>query len=123
MKEEDKLLKKIGKSNPYTVPEGYFEKFASELMDKLPEQEQPQFEPVKITTWQRIKPWCYMAAMFIGAALIIRVASYKPNPFEDNAVAIEADSEMYDTYIDYAVNQSLMDDYSLYIYLTEATAE
>ena len=56
MKEEDELLRKCGTKNPFTVPEGYFENFSKELMDKLPEKEIPLSEPV-ITTWQRVKPW------------------------------------------------------------------
>lgn len=127
MKEEDKLLKKVGTDNPFTVPENYFEHLTSEVMNKLPEQEEPQFVMKEVTTWDRVKPWVYMAAMFVGAALIIKVASYNPNPFEDKQIATTdaaADSEMvYDGYIDYAVTQSMMDDYSLYVYLTDASAD
>ena len=127
MKEEDKLLKKVGTDNPFTVPEGYFERLTSDVMNTLPEQEAPRFVMKKVTTWDRIKPWVYMAAMFVGAALIIKVASYNPNPFEDKHIAVTevaADSEVvYDGYIDYAVNQSMMDDYSLYVYLTDASVD
>lgn len=127
MKEEDKLLKKVGTGNPFTVPENYFENLTSEVMNKLPEQEAPRFVMKKVTTWDRVKPWVYMAAMFVGAALIIKVASYNPNPFEDKQIAVTdtaTDSEMvYDGYIDYAVNQSMMDDYSLYVYLTDASVD
>ncbi|MDR3118277.1 MAG: hypothetical protein LBU44_02480 [Mediterranea sp.] len=124
MKEEDKLLKKAGKGNPFTTPEGYFEHFASEIMNVLPEQAAPQFVAKETTVWDRVKPWVYMAAMFAGAFLIIRVASYNPNPFEDKPAAVTdaaADAEVvYDGYIDYAVNQSMLDDYSLYVYFTDA---
>lgn len=129
MKEEDKLLKKVGTGNSFSVPDGYFEHLTSEVMNKLPEQQAPQFATKEVTKWDRVKPWVYMAAMFAGAALIIRVASYNPNPFEDKQVAATetvagADSEVvYDGYIDYAVNQSMMDDYSLYVYLTDASVD
>ena len=39
MKEEDILLKKLGKENSFKVPEGYFENLTSEVMNKLPEKE------------------------------------------------------------------------------------
>lgn len=127
MKEEDKLLKKVGTDNPFVVPENYFEQLTSEVMNKLPEQETPRFVAKEVTLWDRLKPWAYMAAMFMGAALIIKVASYNPNPFEDKQVAVTdaaAESEMvYDGYIDYAVTQSMMDDYSLYMYLTDASVD
>ena len=41
MKEEDELLRKCGTKNPFTVPEGYFENFSKELMEKLPESPFP----------------------------------------------------------------------------------
>jgi hypothetical protein len=129
MKEEDKLLKKIGTGNPFTAPEGYFEHLTSEVMNRLPEQEAQQFVTKNVTMWDRVKPWTYMAAMFVGAALIIRIASYNPNPFDDKQIAATdaaatADSEVvYDGYIDYAVNQSMLDDYALYVYLTDASVD
>ena len=39
MKEEDNILKKVGKKNSFKVPEGYFENLTSEVMGKLPEKE------------------------------------------------------------------------------------
>lgn len=125
MKEEDKILKKVGTGNAFKVPEGYFENLTSEVMDKLPEHKQPAFEVKEPTRWDRLKPLFYMAAMFIGAALIIRVAtlSYKPDTIEMAAVeAAEMDSDA-DEYIDAVLEGSMMDDYSLYVFLTDAGAE
>lgn len=93
MKEEDNILKKVGKKNSFKVPEGYFENLTSEVMGKLPEKEGPAFEEVKQPTmWIRMKPLLYMAAMFIGAALIIRVASsnHQPTTAGDHLTANEA---------------------------------
>lgn len=125
MKEEDKIWKKVGTGNAFKVPEGYFENLTSEVMDKLPERKQPAFEVKEPTKWDRIKPLFYMAAMFIGAALIIRVAtlSYRPDTIEMAAVeAVEMDSDA-DEYIDAVLEGSMMDDYSLYVFLTDAGAE
>ena len=124
MKEEDKLLKKIGTENPFRVPEGYFEGFTSDLMSRLPEKEKTDIhrEP---TTWEKVRPWLYMAAMFIGAALIIRVAS--PSETVSNGqqqqqiAADESDIEM--EYIRTAIENTMMDDYSLYVYLSDENAE
>lgn len=121
MKEEDKILKKVGKDNPFTVPEGYFENLTSQVMSKLPEQEKTDFQIKQPTRWERIKPWTYMAAMFAGAALIINVAKYNPNPFDD-AKGLTAGNEielLSDEELDYSLSQSMFDDYSLYVYLSE----
>ena len=63
MNEEDRLKMRIGKEEPFRVPEGYFEGLTQQVMDRLPEKE--SYEPAP-TTWQRVKPWLYLAAMFMG---------------------------------------------------------
>lgn len=124
MKEEDKLLKKIGTENPFRVPEGYFEGFTSDLMSRLPEKEKTDVhrEP---TTWEKVRPWLYMAAMFIGAALIIRVASpgetVSNGQQQQQIAADESDIEM--EYIRTAIENTMMNDYSLYVYLSDENAE
>ena len=124
MKEEDKLLKKVGTENPFRVPEGYFESFTSDLMSRLPEKEKTDIhrEP---TTWEKVRPWLYMAAMFIGAALIIRVASpgetVSNGQQQQQIAADESDIEM--EYIRTAIENTMMDDYSLYVYLSDENAE
>lgn len=124
MKEEDKLLKKIGTENPFRVPEGYFEGFTSDLMSRLPEKEKTDVhrEP---TTWEKVRPWLYMAAMFIGAALIIRVASpgeTVSNGQQQQQIAAD-DSDIEMEYIRTAIENTMMDDYSLYVYLSDENAE
>lgn len=65
MRKEDKLLEKIGREHGMKVPDGYFEQFSTQMMEKLPAYpEAPR--PVILSTWQRIKPYVYMAAMFAG---------------------------------------------------------
>ena len=124
MKEEDKLLNKVGPENPFRVPEGYCESSTSDLMSRLPEKEKTDIhrEP---TTWERVRPWLYMAAMFVGAALIIRVASpgetVSNGQQQQQIAADESDIEM--EYIRTAIENTMMDDYSLYVYLSDENAE
>jgi len=123
MKEEDKILRKVGTDNHFTVPEGYFENLTSEVMNKLPEKEKSAFTLKEPTKWDKVKPWLYMAAMFVGAALIIRVASSGGNKsIEDKTVTAETETTepVSDQYIDAVLDHSMMDDYSLYVYLTDA---
>lgn len=125
MNVEDNLMKKIGKENPFKVPDGYFEQFASSMMDKLPEKEKTSEKEEQVTTWTKLKPLLYMAAMFVGAALIIRVASSDHRSLKDNsAVSSVTDTEtVSDEIIDAAIDGSMMDDYSLYVYLSEFSGE
>lgn len=118
MKEEDELLKKYGTKNPFTVPDGYFENFSKGLLDKLPEKEQIPYQ-AEITTWQRFKPWVYMAAMFCGLMFTVRVVVGPPK--QDTPLFTAAETEQFsDEYIETILDHSMMDDYTLYQYLTEA---
>lgn len=123
MKEEDNILRKVGTGNPFQVPDGYFENFTSEVMQRLPEKEKPAFVMKEPTLWDKVKPWVYMAAMFAGAALIIRVAS---DDRQKAAVAEQVVSEtvdmdeLSDEDISMAVDNTMLDDYSLYVYLADS---
>lgn len=124
MKEEDNILKRVGKENVFRVPDGYFENLASEVMSQLPEKETPVFVKREPTRWERIKPWLYMAAMFVGAALIIRVASVDRVPSADRMAMDDTDTEtVSDEYISAVLENSMLEDYSLYVYLTDAAME
>lgn len=64
-------LKEIDKTkNPFKVPENYFALFHEEIMNLLPEKE--FVAPRRVTMWDRVKPWVYMAAMFIGLYVTIQ---------------------------------------------------
>ena len=125
MKEEDILLKKLGKEDSFKVPDGYFENLTSEMMNKLPEKEKVVFKEEPVSTWTRLKPLLYMAAMFVGAALIIRVASSDRKSVADIDVAVtEIETEVIsDEMIDMALDRAMLDDYSLYVYLIDASVE
>ena len=58
-------------------------------MEKLPEKEISLSEPV-ITTWQRVKPWIYMTAMFCGLMLSVRVFVGRPKQDTPIFTAAEA---------------------------------
>ena len=125
MKEEDNILKKVGKENVFRVPDGYFENLTSEVMSRLPEKETPAFIKKEPTKWERIKPWLYMTAMFVGAALIIRVASADRPPATDQIAMDDTETTevVSDEYISSVLDNSMLDDYSLYVYLTDASVE
>ena len=55
-----------------SVPDGYFESFSKQMMDKLPAYpEAPR--PEILSRWQRVKPYVYMAAMFAGIWLTMKM--------------------------------------------------
>ncbi|MDE7402549.1 MAG: hypothetical protein K2M87_03955, partial [Muribaculaceae bacterium] len=53
-------------------PEGYFDSLSDQIMAKLPEY--PAKPVVKeMTTWQRLKPYVYLAAMFAGIWCMMQI--------------------------------------------------
>ena len=71
MKTTNSKLDNIGKINPFKVPEHYFERFCDNMMSQLPEKEIK--EPQVVGMWERMKPWVYMAAMFVGIMLMVNI--------------------------------------------------
>ena len=120
MKEENELLRSVGTKNPFKVPENYFENFTKDLMEKLPEKETAA--SIKVSMWDRIKPWFYMAAMFAGLMLTFKmfqdISDRAQNKSESTFANVE-EAEFSDQYFETITNYAMMDDYTLYQYLTD----
>ena len=122
MKEEDEIRKKCGTENPFTVPEGYFDNLTKEIMDKLPEKE--LILQKKVAMFAKIKPWFYAAAIFTGVLLSIHYTVYKTEKQTSYANSVKMNNEaLPDEYIEVMMDRSMMDDYTLYQYLTDANIE
>ncbi len=116
MKEEE-LFQKIGKENPFSIPDGYFENLTSDVMEHLPEKEMPK-DPKTVTMKDKIRPYLYLAAIFVGAALIIKVLNYQK--MHDPEYIAEQEAKYETEVINNVMNDTMMDDYSLYLYLADA---
>lgn len=110
MRQEDKLKDMVGTKVPYRVPEGYFKSLKKGIMDSLPEYpEKPK--AVKLSLWQRCKPYVYLAAMFAGIWCMMQVFHHVSenvqtnNPPEFAYADFEPDS--YDLYIDESSGEDL----------------
>lgn len=125
MKEDTELKNRIGKENPFKVPEGYFENIVPEIMKQLPEAKVQ--ESSEISMWEKVKPWVYMVAMFCGLMFGLRVMMMdKPlsrDTISSNVSMTDTVQGIPDEYIDPILDQAMMDDYTLYMYLTDADIE
>ena len=65
MREEEKIIARYGRDTGFTVPEGYFDALRKDVLSHLPERPAEPVAP-KLTVWQKIRPYVYMAAMFAG---------------------------------------------------------
>ena len=57
---------------PFRVPEGYMAGLTNQIMDRLPELPVKE-EPQSVSLMDRIRPWLYLAAVFIGMGLFFRI--------------------------------------------------
>lgn len=118
MKDDKELMARCGKESPFRTPDGYFEHFHEQLMSSLPELEAPQaVEPIRISLYTRMKPWLYMAAMFVSTIFVVQALMYVQERRlpADNTILAE---EIYTEEADHFMSSSLYDEYALYSYLT-----
>ena len=117
MGKEENILRKVGTKNPFRVPDHYFEEVTQEIMSRLPEKE-PMPTMAEPTLWERVKPWVYMAAMFCGIMLSVRL--FVGRPAKDDFPITQAEAEsLPEEEWEGLIRRTLVDDYSIYELLTE----
>lgn len=101
MKQEEQLITRYGKDSGMRVPEGYFPNLEKHIMESLPPYKKKE-RIVELSRWQRVKPYVYLAAMFCGIWLMMKVFHTATQPISlslDNPP--EALVEMIDGEIDF----------------------
>ena len=125
--EELYLRSRMGKENPFRVPEGYFDNFASQLMEKLPGK--PAMDGVgaeRVTTEVRhtalikhLRPLLYAAACLLIAVMSVTVYLTRSDMEADNqTMAVVAQTQdastSSDAYFDEAADYAMLDNYDIY---------
>ena len=64
-------LEQLRKAQPFRVPEGYMENLTNRIMKGLPKTVEVEAESVSLL--DRIRPWFYLAAVFLGLGLFFKV--------------------------------------------------
>lgn len=103
MKQEEQLINKFGKDSGMTVPEGYFPDLEQHIMSSLPPYSN-QVRKIDPSSWQKVRPYVYLAAMFCGIWLMMKVFHTATQPMSmslDNPPA--ALVEMLDGGMEYDV--------------------
>lgn len=118
MNEEKYIEEKVGKRNPFLVPEGYFDTFASQLMSQIAEK--PERQPRAKSVWLR-KPLYYAAAcvcaLFLsGSAWLFFSKSDVP---AQQPVQMASQQESGDVDFDEAADYMMLDNQDIYNYLAE----
>jgi len=69
------ILEKINHNDGMTVPDGYFADFAARMTASLPKQEWEEAQTTVLhrSVWQRVRPYIYLAAMFMGVWCMMKM--------------------------------------------------
>lgn len=119
---ENDILNRINRHDGMTVPDGYFEDFARRMADSLPEQpwemEEPQENVVPRSWWQKVRPYVYLAAMFLGIWCMMQTfelmrPAYNDYSPENNPVIAAAMNNDY-FMEDYLTTSAGADDFDFY---------
>ena len=95
---EDNEIKDFGTRRPgMNVPEHYFDDFQlkmEQLIDaEIGQTESEQKLAPKISLWSQVKPWLYMAAMFISFVVVFRVFIHTDEKNDSSVVLSNNDDE------------------------------
>lgn len=118
MEEQKYIEEKAGKRNPFRVPDGYFDNFAAQMMQQLPEKPERKAQAKQV--WLR-KPLYYAAACI--AVLLISVTAWLLMPETDMQTTVPtqmaAQQEMTDEDLDQAADYLMLDNHDIYALLSE----
>ena len=120
-KEEQILIKRFGKKEPFKVPDGYFDDFTSKLMERLPEWSEHQLAVAPLRSRQT-KLWrilsvaaALVCAMVMGATLYLGI--YKTH--DTTSVALNSHDETKAIYGDFdqMADYTMADNEDFYAYV------
>lgn len=112
MTEEKYIEELVGRRNPFRVPDQYFDHFADQMMQQLPER-----KARRKSIW--LRPVFYAAASV--CALVISVAVYLALPERGQSPVrqLAVQQEDVNTSFDEAADYMMLDNHDIYAYLSE----
>jgi len=125
MNEEKYIEEKLGKRNPFLVPDGYFDSFADRLMQQLPERpvhDEASPEVRKPARMVQMRRWLYAAA----CAVVLVVGAWVWQSLPDAEVATQPAAQLAvqqeqasDAAFDETADYLMLDNQDIYVYLAE----
>ena len=120
MNEEMYIQEKVGKRNPFRVPEGYFDNLTAQVMQQLPEQPQRRAKSVFM------RPVFYAAASV--CALLVAGAAWMWHAEADSTSAtpvqaqadVQSQQDANGEYLEEAADYMMLDNHEIYSYLAES---
>ena len=112
MENEEKYIReKVGRENPFRVPEGYFDQLSARVMEQLPERQRK-------SRLVQLRPWYYAAACVAAVAVMGLTFHFHAGTGQSSAVAY-AETNTDNTYIDEAADYAMLDNNEIYACLAD----
>lgn len=110
------ILEKVGRNDGFRVPEGYFDSFAESLEQQLPPNDMELAARAGVVAprsiWQRVRPYVYLAAMFMGVWCMMNMVSLLHPSDPDTASPALAAALGNEQFVgDYMASEGVYDDY------------
>lgn len=111
--EEDYIKSKISHRNPFTVPEGYFECLANQVMTRIPAK-----KPQKRSIIMRLRPVVYVAACIcigiFGIFIYQNLETQSSKNAQVNSAISQKSAELNDAFIDEATDYAMLGNEDIY---------
>lgn len=111
------LEKKFGKAQPFKVPDGYFDGFVKDLMEKLPEEEARVIE-MRPSKWHLYRPLAIAAASICVAIFSVGMYLHSSENTENKQFTAAQNTTSYSA-IDEAADYTMMDNLDMYAYVSD----
>lgn len=118
MNNEGYIKNKVGSKNSFNVPDGYFNSFASQLMEKLPEREMQAIAVKKKTVFEFLRPVLYAAACLCVAVFSTVLFFADEDSREAKSGIVAANDSKASVYVETEVDYAMMDNADIYAYLS-----
>lgn len=112
MEEEKFIEERVGKRNPFLVPDDYFVDFADQMMASLPERRHKAK-----SVW--LRPVFYAAASICALLVCAGVWHALPGDSMQPVAQITAQQELGDEPFDEAADYMMLDNHDIYAYLAD----
>ena len=117
MTNEEKIIaEKLGKENPFRVPEGYFDHFAEQFMNELPERQVAV--PAHRSRLKVLRPILMAAACLCIAIFSITLYLNRSQDVPEQT-PVAATNTIDETYMDEAADYVMLDNADIYACLSE----
>ena len=111
MNEETYISNKIGRENPFTVPEGYFDSLTERVMQQLPQQ-QGKAPVVSLRRWLYAAA-CVVCLFVVGTVAYTSLDSDSQQPLLSETV----ETTVTDDYLDEAADYAMIENHDIYLCL------